>query len=197
MSGLDEILKNIDLKQKEAEKGITDAADKRINAIHEEAELKAQTAYSEYMEKASKKNRLDFENACSSADSAMKRKILAFKVEQIDKAIENTISRLHSLETPEYFALLEKLIAKHISSGEGIVSLNASDLKRMPADFEKNICSAAESKGGSITLSREAADIDDGFILSYGKIIENCSFRAIIEAEKEDVRDTAAKALFG
>ena len=42
MSGLDEILKNIDLKQKESEKGITDAADKRINAIREEAELKAQ-----------------------------------------------------------------------------------------------------------------------------------------------------------
>ncbi len=197
MSGLDEILKNIDLKQKESEKGITDAADKRINAIREEAELKAQAAYSEYMEKASKKNRLDFENACSSADSAMKRKILAFKVEQIDKAVENTVSRLHSLETTEYFALLEKLIARHISSGEGIVSLNAADLKRMPSDFEKNIRSAAESKGGSITLSREAADIEDGFILSYGKIVENCSFRAIIEAEKEGVRDTAAKALFG
>lgn len=197
MSGLDEILKNIDLKQKESEKGITDAADKRINAIREEAELKAQAAYSEYMEKASKKNRLDFENACSSTDSAMKRKILAFKVEQIDKAVENTVSRLHSLETTEYFALLEKLIARHISSGEGIVSLNAADLKRMPSDFEKNIRSAAESKGGSITLSREAADIEDGFILSYGKIVENCSFRAIIEAEKEGVRDTAAKALFG
>lgn len=197
MSGLDEILKNIDLKQKESEKGITDAADKRINAIREEAELKAQAAYSEYMEKASKKNRLDFENACSSTDSAMKRKILAFKVEQIDKAVENTVSRLHSLETTEYFALLEKLIARHISSGEGIISLNAADLKRMPSDFEKNIRSAAESKGGSITLSREAADIEDGFILSYGKIVENCSFRAIIEAEKEGVRDTAAKALFG
>lgn len=197
MSGLEEILKNIDLRQKETENGITAAADKRINAIRKEADLKAQTAYSEYMEKASKKNRLEFENACSSADSAMKRKVLAFKVEQIDTAIGKTLSRLHSLEASEYFALLEKLIGKHLSLGEGIVSLNKTDLERLPADFESKIQSAAAAKGCSVKLSREAADIEDGFILSYGKIVENCSFRAIIEAEKEGVRDTAAKALFG
>ena len=54
----------------------------------------------------------------------------------------------------------------------------------------------AEKNNGSIQLSKVPADIEDGFILSYGLISENCSFRAIIEAEKEDIRDTAARILF-
>ena len=54
-----------------------------------------------------------------------------------------------------------------------------------------------EKNGGSVQLSKQPADIEDGFILSYGLISENCSFRAMMEAEKEDIRDTAARILFG
>lgn len=197
MSGLDEILNIIELQQKEAEAGILVAAEDRIRAIRKEADRKAEAAYEEYLKKASERNRLDYENACSSADSAMKRKVLAFKVEQIDLAVEKTLDRLHSLEAGEYFALLERLIEKHMGKGEGVVSLSKRDLDRLPSGFEGKIQSAAAAKGGSVKLSREAADIEDGFILAYGNISENCSFRAIIEAEKDGVRDTAAKALFG
>lgn len=197
MSGLDEILNIIELQQKEAEAGILVAAEERIRNIRKEADRKAEAAYEEYMKNASEKNRLDYENACSSADSAMKRKVLTFKVEQIDLVVERTLDRLHSLETGEYFALLERLIEKHMGKGEGVVSLSKRDLERLPSGFESKIQSAAAAKGGSVKLSREAADIEDGFILAYGNISENCSFRAIIEAEKDGVRDTAAKALFG
>lgn len=197
MSGLDEILNIIDVQQKEAEAGILVAAESRIRTIREEAERRAEEAYEDYRKKASGKNKLEYENACSAADSAMKRKLLAFKVEQIELAVEKTLERLHSLDAAEYFALLERLVEKHISKGDGIVSLNKRDLKRLPEAFESRIQCAAAAKGGSVRLSREAADIEDGFILAYGNISENCSFRAIIEAEKDGVRDTAAKALFG
>lgn len=197
MAGIDEILNIIDIQQKEAEAGILVAAEERIRNIRKEADQKAEAAYEEYRKNASEKNRLDYENACSSADSAMKRKVLTFKVEQIDLAVEKTLDRLHSLETGEYFALLERLIEKHMGKGEGVVSLSKRDLERLPSGFEEKIQSAAAAKGGSVKLSREAADIEDGFILAYGNISENCSFRAIIEAEKDGVRDTAAKALFG
>lgn len=197
MAGIDEILNIIDIQQKEAEAGILVAAEERIRNIRKEADRKAEAAYEEYRKNASEKNRLDYENACSSADSAMKRKVLTFKVEQIDLAVEKTLDRLHSLETGEYFALLERLIEKHMGKGEGVVSLSKRDLERLPSGFEEKIQSAAAAKGGSVKLSREAADIEDGFILAYGNISENCSFRAIIEAEKDGVRDTAAKALFG
>lgn len=197
MSGLDELLNIIDLQQKESEAGIIAAAESRIKTIREEAERKAEAAYEEYRKKASEKNKLEYENACSAADSAMKRKILAFKVEQVELAAEKTLERLHSLGAEEYFSLLERLIEKHMSKGDGIVSLNKRDLERLPEAFESRIQSIATAKGGSVKLSREAADIEDGFILAYGNISENCSFRAVIEAEKDGVRDTAAKVLFG
>ena len=66
----------------------------------------------------------------------------------------------------------------------------------IPSDFESKLNEAAKPKNGSIRLAEKAADIDDGFILSYGLISENCSFRAIIESEKDEIRDTAARALF-
>ncbi len=67
----------------------------------------------------------------------------------------------------------------------------------MPVDFAKKADSIAEKAGGTIRISDKCADIENGFILEYGLISENCSFRDIIEAERDAVRDTAARALFG
>ena len=46
-------------------------------------------------------------------------------------------------------------------------------------------------------ISDVPAEISDGFVLEYGLISENCSFSAVLEAEKEGVRDLAARHLFG
>ena len=127
----------------------------------------------------------------------MKRKILACKVEIIDDTIEKTISKLKNLPEKEYFDLLIRLISRHLQKGSGVLGLCEADLNRVPADFEKKLCELTEKIGGSIQLSKQPADIEDVFILSYGLISENCSFRAMMEAEKEDIRDTAARILFG
>ena len=115
----------------------------------------------------------------------------------IDSVIEKTVSRLEKLPENEYFKLLEKLIIKHMRSGEGVLYLCRNDLKRVPDEFVKKISIIAEKNGNSIKLSDVPADISDGFVLQYGPVSENCSFRAIIESEKDSVRDTAAKILFG
>jgi V/A-type H+-transporting ATPase subunit E len=196
MSGLDEILNLIDAQQKQTEDSILKAATTKASAIKAEGEVKAQKAYEEHLQKAKAKAEKDFENACTSVDANMKRRVLAAKVELIDETIEKTIKKLRSLPDKEYFELLIKLAESHMQPDKGVISLGSNDLARVPADFAQKLDEIAKQKGGSIVLSKESADIDDGFILSYGLIAENCSFRAIIEAEKEDVRDTAARALF-
>lgn len=196
MSGLDEILNLIEAQQKQTEDSILKAATTKASAIKAEGEEKAQNAYEEHLQKAKSQVEKDFENACASVDANMKRRILAAKVELIDETIEKTIKKLKSLPEKEYFDMLIKLAERHMQSDKGIVSLGSNDLARVPSDFEQKLNDIAQKNGGSIVLSKESADIDDGFILSYGLISENCSFRAIIEAEKEDVRDTAARALF-
>ena len=197
MSGLDEILNIIDAQQKETEKNIMVAADKKVREINEDAKVKAEKAYSDYMQRARVKNEHGFETACSGVDAAFKRQLLEYKVKCIDKAVEKTIEKLRKLPEKEYFELLAKLIIRELRKGEGVVALNSRDLKRLPAEFRSRIEAEAAKAGGSISISSEPADISDGFILSYGNISENCSFSAIIESERDAVRDTAAKALFG
>lgn len=197
MSGLDEILNIIDEQRIQNEESIIGAANQKAAAIRSEGEQKAQKAYSEQLEKGQTDAKRDFVNACASVDSDMKRKVLDSKVKLIDSAIEATLERLAKLPEDEYFAMLKRLAEQKLRKGSGVISLSANDLKRLPADFETGIRSSAEKLGGTLEISKKPADISDGFILSYGLISENCSFRAIIESERDEVRDTAAAKLFG
>lgn len=197
MSGLDEILNMIETQQKQDEDRIIRSAEERARQIQAEADEKAEKAYDDYMKKAESQHERDYENACSSADAAAKRRILAAKVEMIGDVIEKVVDDLKALPDDKYFELIARLVLNHARQGEGILFFGENDLKRMPADLEKKINAAAEKVGGTIKISGQAADISDGFILQYGLVSENCGFRAIIEAEKDDVRDTAARALFG
>ena len=197
MSGLDEILNIIDEQRIQNEESIIGAANQKAAAIRSEGEQKAQKAYSEQLEKGQTDAKRDFVNACASVDSDMKRKVLDSKVKLIDSAIEATLERLAKLPEDEYFAMLKRLAEQKLRKGSGLISLSANDLQRLPADFETDIRSSAEKLGGTLEISKKPADISDGFILSYGLISENCSFRAIIESERDEVRDTAAAKLFG
>ena len=197
MSGLDEILNLIEAQQKQTEESIIKAAVSKADAIKAEGDSKAQKAYDDFMKKSSAQAEKDYENACNSADAAMKRRILACKVGLIDQTVEKTVSRLKKLPEKEYFELILKLAERHIRPEQGVISFGKSDLSRITADFENRLSELAKKKSGQIILSKEAADIEDGFILTYGLISENCSFRSIIESEKEAVRDTAARVLFG
>ena len=197
MAGIDDILNIIETQQKQTEQSIISAAERKAAAIKKDGDEKALRAYEDYMKRAGEQADRDFENACKSADAEMKRRILACKVRCIDSVIDKTVEKLRNLPDEEYFALLEKLAVKLIRKGDGIISLSGKDLKRVTKDFEKNLNESAKKKNGSIKLSDVPADIDDGFVLSYGLVSENFSFRAVMEADKDSVRDTAAKVLFG
>ena len=114
----------------------------------------------------------------------------------IDKTIEKVLEKLKNLPDKEYFELVEKLVSRYLQPSDGIIALGAKDMARLPDGFEKRLSELAGKKGGTIKISAEPCDIDDGFILSYGLISENCSFSAVLEAEKDDIRDTAARVLF-
>ena len=196
MAGLDEILNMISAQQKQTEDSIIKAAESKAQQIIKEGESKAQTAYDEYIRKAKLQQEREIENSRNSIDAEMKRRILSCKVEMIDTAIEKTIEKLKGLPDNEYFDLIVRLVGRHLQSGEGVITFGSGDLERLPADLEIRLKSEAEKVKGTVKVSSEPADIEDGFILSYGLISENCSFRSIIEAENEEVRDIAARELF-
>lgn len=197
MSGIEEILNIIDSQQKQTEDNLVSAAEHKASAIIYDGKEKAEKAYEEHIKKMSEQLAHDFDNACSSADAAMKRRVLARKIGLIDETIEKALAKLDKLPDSEYFAVIGKLAAKRLRAGEGVLSLSKHDLGRVPDSFMKELSAAAEKVGGSVKLDSQPADIENGFILTYGLISENCSFRAVVEAEREGVRDTAARVLFG
>ena len=197
MDGIEKILNIIQQQQKEAEESILNAAKKKADHIFLEGREKAQKAYSDQLERMTAQLERDHTNACASVDADMKRRYLACKVECIDAVIAKTLEKLSELPDREYFELLKKLAARSIRSGDGVISLSEKDLQRMPPDFETDLNGIAQKAGGTIKVSKDPADIRDGFVLTYGLISENCGFSEIMEAEKEAVRDTAAQALFG
>ena len=197
MSGLDEILNVIQQHQAEEESSIMKSAENKVREIYRESMQDADDAYNDYMKRSTRQCRLDHENARSSVDAAAKRKLLSYKLEQIDLVMERVVDKLDKLPDKDYFAVLERLVARTAGSGNGVLYLNKKDLDRMPSDFSANVDAIAKKAEGSIRLSEKAVDIDNGFILEYGKISENCSFRAVLEAERDNVRDLAARELFG
>ncbi|MDE5570365.1 MAG: V-type ATP synthase subunit E [Ruminococcus sp.] len=190
MTGIENILSIISSQQKQTEKLIISAAEKKADGIITEGNEKAEKEYEEYLKKAKIQLSLDYDNAVSSVDTQMKRKVLAYKVKCIDETIEKTIEKLNSLSDDEYFAVLEKLVSRKADSGHGILYLNKKDSARVTDGFKNTLDNL------NIEISAEPADIENGFILSYGLISENCSFRAIIDAERDSVRDVISKELF-
>ena len=197
MAGIDEILSIISSNQKQTEGGMIKTAQQQADAIIMKGEEDAKAAYEEQLRRTKEQLDTAFTAAKSSVDAQMKRRILATKLELIGDVTEKTVSRLNALPAKDYFALLLNMAKRKLRSGQGVISLGNADLKRLPPDFADSLSEAAKRAGGTVTVASEPADIEDGFILTYGLISENCSFRAVIEAEKEDVRDTAAQALFG
>ena len=51
-------------------------------------------------------------------------------------------------------------------------------------------------ENGSLTVSRTPADIENGFVLRYGGIDENCSLRALFEEKRETLQDIVNKILW-
>ncbi|MDE5582556.1 MAG: H(+)-transporting ATPase [Ruminococcus sp.] len=196
MSGLDDIINIINERQKQNENSIIQTAERKSDSIMADGDRKAQTAFEECMKKESEKARTDFINACNSTDADMKRKILKCRVEIIDSITDRVLERLGRLCDEDYFNIILRLAEKKVSKGNGIMYFGKNDMKRITESFEMKLKNLAILKGGTLEIAESSENIENGFILEYGLISENCTFKSIIEAERNDIRDTIAREIF-
>lgn len=196
MPGLDKILNAIRSSGEQNAEAIIREAEKKARKIRSDGDESARRAYEEHIEKARLDCEREYASACSSAEAEAKRELLACKSQCIDEAVERALIQIAELPDDEYFGMILKLAGYRLLNGHGIISFGERDLARIQQDFEKNLNLLASVDGSSLSISHVPADIESGFILSYGDITENCSFRAIAEAESETIRDKAASVLF-
>ncbi len=130
----------------------------------------------------------------AAADTEARQIMLAAKKSAIDAVIEKIKNELKNAGSAEYFAFLEKLAIKNREEAEGVMYLSKADTARMPADFEARVNKGMTS--GRITIDKTGAEIDGGFIISYGRIDINCTIDGIFEDKKNEIADIINKSLF-
>jgi len=135
------------------------------------------------------------EMAESSAQLATRKKLLATRVEIINDAINAAYEKMKAMPDNDYFVALYALVKKYAQDLEGTMLLSQKDLGRKPKDFVKKI-NEGLSKNAKITVSDKPANIGEGFILVYGDIEINCSFDALIEDSRDELKDKIYNMIF-
>lgn len=194
MTGLETILSQIseDARQ-EADEQIAAAkaeADEILKAAREEADRNSQAAIQGGEEKAKSIR----DRAESAAQLERRNAMLSFKQQVIREAIDGTRTSLENAPAQEYFDVLLQLVSRFAAEGKAEMRLNRRDLDRLPAGFETALKQAAPK--ADISVSDTPCDIESGFLLVYGGIDINCTFRAIFEDAEGELRDAAGKILF-
>lgn len=196
MSGLEKITSQILEEAKTSAAMKLEAARKEADDILEKAKEECASMETD----AAEKNVVLKENYAgrikSSAEQQRRTALLRAKQDIIAQVIEDAYVMLKQEETESYFRTMEKILKTYVLAGPGEIYFSARDLARMPQDFEKKIHAAAEEKGGSLVLSKEPKAIEDGFILVYGGIEENCTLRALMDAKKDELQDKVNQILF-
>ncbi len=196
MAGIDNITSRILAEaQKEADailakaneeaKGILGKAEAGAEKVREAESLKTDRSVSLYETRIA-----------ASAESLKKKALLAAKQGMIADVIAGAYKDLAGQDDASYFGMLAKFLAKAVRGEAGEILLSEKDKKRVTPDFIAKVGKIAAEHGGSLVLSDKTANIENGFILSYGGIEENCSLAAIFDSAKDQIQDSVFKALF-
>ena len=225
MNGIDTILRRLDTDAKaEADavlkKARQEAADitarYQAQAAQEAARLAARN------EKAAEERE---ERLVSAAQMEARKTLLTAKQEMVERAYQRALEKLRSLPQEQYVELLAALLARASSTGREEVVFSTEDREgagkaavaranellakeaapELPlgdgvvANLLNKVAagvSAFAQGTAMLAVSEETRDISGGFILKDGRIEVNCTFDALVRAEREQTAGEVAKLLF-
>lgn len=194
MTGLESILSQIAGDgQKESEEILAKAreeADKIAEAAKAEGAVKVRAVLSDGERRAQEIR----DRAQSAAELEQRNQMLVFKQELIGAAVAAAQKSLEDAPDEEYFDTLLTLYKRFAQEGQGEMHLNKKDIDRLPDDFLARMRKAVP--GAQVTISPKPHPVESGFMLVYGGVDINCTFRAIFEDAYEELRDAAGKLLF-
>lgn len=188
MNGLEQILLKIEEDNQTAvSEIISDAKAQAKNMLDESAE-KAKTQADMIIQQAEKHAEQIAENAESGYDAVLRRGELQAKAEIVNGWIDKAMDAINNMDAEEYFSTLFNLILIHSDAKSGELLFNEKDKSRLPSDFMKMLNDALHD-GARLVICDEAADIENGCIIRYGGIEENCTFEALLNEKADEVKD--------
>lgn len=196
MAGLDKMISQIlDEASREAEE-IAKKAREEADAILDKAKEECEKMKADSKRLEAEKKKSQEERSASSSQLKKRQTILLAKQQIISEMLEEAYKEILSLEADAYFAMIEKMLQKFVVAKSGQIYFSQRDLERMPSEFEAKVEKIALDQGGNLALVKEAREIDGGFILVYGGVEENCTFKALMDAKRDDLADKVQRLLF-
>lgn len=186
MAGIDNIKNEILQEAKDKADEVIARARKEAEAQIAEAQAQADGIAKKAAEKADQEAAAYDMRITSQIGMRKRQAVLKIKQQIIGEVIDEACSRLVTQPDASYFEMIEKLVKKNVRGADGEILFSKKDLDRLPEGFKAKAASLAKSAGGSLKVSDQTADIENGFILRYGGIEENCTLAALF-AEKRDM----------
>lgn len=186
---------------------ILEAAKAQANAILAEARETAQQTECQaeqvcrQMQTEAEKNAEDvrklYENRRAAFEEREKRKtLLSVRQALISEVLAEAYEVLKTLPAEAYFSMLEAWLRRYARAEDGEIYFSEADAARLSEDFKERIFQAAREKNGSLKIMSEGRSVEDGFLLVYGGIEENCTLKAMMNEKKEDLMDVIRPLLF-
>ena len=193
MSGLDKIIQDIKAQTDAKIDELMAAAREKADAVIAKAQEDADKTVKEAQTKAERESAQVVERAHSSAQLKQQKMILSRKQELIDQVMEKAKETILGQSDSDYFDMIKKMVSRFKLPEPGTISFAKKDLDRLPPGLKESV---AEAVGADVAVSEQPANIDGGFVLSYGGIEENCSIDAIFRSEREGLQDCISDILF-
>lgn len=193
MNGLDKILEQISLESKQNSENIIKKAESDAEKIKNQAKLDSKRQAEEILAASKTECEDIIERGKSSANLFIRQNALKAKQKIISDIINEAHAFLVNLDNDKYFSLILKMVEKNCQNQNGEILFNSADLKRLPKTFKSQLKKVSNN---NLSISDMPIDIDGGFVLSYGGIEENCSFKAIFGSNEEFLQDKVHSLLF-
>ena len=165
------------------------------------------------------------ERLVSAAQMEARKSLLAVRQEMVERAYQRALEKLRTLPEDRYVALLTTLLVRASSTGREEVIFSPEDragagraavakanellaravAPELPlgdgvvAEFlNKAVAGVSALAQGTamLSVSEETRPMEGGFVLKDGRIEVNCTFDALVRAEREQTAGVVAERLF-
>ncbi len=196
MAGVEKIIDEILQDAQDRAQALIAEGEEKAGAAREQAQKEAQALKEQQQAKAEKDAQLYLSGVQSQIGLRRRQTLLSAKQEIISEVIDKAYQKLAGQDDDAYFAMIGRMLPAVIRPEEGEILFGKKDLDRLPADFAQKAAQLAAAKGGRLTVSAQPADIENGFVVRYGGIDENCTLRALFDEKLGQLQDEVNKALW-